>query len=209
LLGYRLAGRKAGLIAGLLFAAHPVHVEAVAYLVGRAESLCALFGVGALLLFTYRPLTVGKAISVFALALASALSKEQGLLVPIILIAMWLLMGRKTEPSERTALRTMIVLFTWTWAGYALYRDRILPWFWDPYFIDWSINPIVRSVGWDRALIPIALVGRCAALLIAPLRLSPDYGAAVTMPHIDRCDPFLWLGVGVLVAFAASLHAFR
>src|SRR5258706_5473101 len=48
LLGYRLAGRKAGLIAGLLFAAHPAHVEGVAYLVGRAGSLCALFGSGAL-----------------------------------------------------------------------------------------------------------------------------------------------------------------
>jgi hypothetical protein len=209
LLGYRLAGRKAGLIAGLLFAAHPVHVEGVAYLVGRAESLCALFGVGALLLFTYRPLTVGKAMGVFALALASALSKEQGLLVPILLIAMWLLVGRKVEASERTAVGTMIMLFTWVWAGYALYRDRILPWFWDSYFIDWSINPIVRSVGWDRALIPIAMVGRCAALLVAPLRLSPDYGAAVTMPHIDRDDPFLWLGFAVLVMFGAGLYAFR
>ncbi len=163
----------------------------------------------ALLLFTYRPLTVRKSVGVFALALASALSKEQGLLVPVMLLAMWLLMGRKVDASERTALVTMILLFTWTWAGYALYRDRILPWFWDPYFIDWSINPIVRSVGWDRALIPIALVGRCAALLVAPLRLSPDYGAAVTMPHIDRGDPFLWLGFAVLVTFGACLYAFR
>jgi hypothetical protein len=209
LLGYRLAGRKAGLIAGLLFAAHPVHVEGVAYLVGRAESLCALFGVGALLLFTYRPLTVRKAIGVFVLALASAVSKEQGLLVPVMLIAMWLLMGRKIEAPERTAVVTMIMLFTWTWAAYALYRDRILPWFWDPYFIDWSINPIVRAAGWDRALIPIALVGRCAALLVAPWHLSPDYGAAVTMPHIDRGDPLLWLGFAVLVTFGACLYAFR
>ena len=105
-----MAGHKAGLIAGLLFATHPVHVEGVAYLVGRAESLCALFGVAALLLFTYRPLTVRKSVGVFALALASALSKEQGLLVPVMLLAMWLLIGRKVDASERTALVTMIML---------------------------------------------------------------------------------------------------
>jgi len=43
LLTRRLAGSAAaGIAAGLLFATHPVHVESVAYLVGRAESLCAL-----------------------------------------------------------------------------------------------------------------------------------------------------------------------
>ena len=35
-------GVWAGLVAGLLFAAHPVHVEVVAGIVGRAELLCGL-----------------------------------------------------------------------------------------------------------------------------------------------------------------------
>src|SRR5690349_18318437 len=42
LLAMRLAGVGAARIAGLLFAVHPVHVEAVAGLVGRAETACAL-----------------------------------------------------------------------------------------------------------------------------------------------------------------------
>ena len=33
---------RVGLLAGLLFAVHPVHVEAVTGVVGRAELLCAL-----------------------------------------------------------------------------------------------------------------------------------------------------------------------
>jgi len=41
LLACELAGPGAGLIAGLLFAVHPVHVEAVANVVGRAELMAA------------------------------------------------------------------------------------------------------------------------------------------------------------------------
>src|SRR5206468_11562707 len=37
-----LSGALAGLIAGLLFAVHPVHVEAVANVVGRGELMAAL-----------------------------------------------------------------------------------------------------------------------------------------------------------------------
>lgn len=54
---YRLArelfGQAAGLAAGLLFAVHPVHVEPVVNLVGRAEVLSALFGLGAVLLYRW------------------------------------------------------------------------------------------------------------------------------------------------------------
>src|ERR1700677_793793 len=42
-LARRLAGVRAAFFAGLVFAAHPIHVEAVAGVVGRAEELCALF----------------------------------------------------------------------------------------------------------------------------------------------------------------------
>ena len=39
----RLSGERAALVSGLLFAVHPVHVEAVANVVGRAELMAALF----------------------------------------------------------------------------------------------------------------------------------------------------------------------
>src|SRR6267143_3680006 len=41
LLACQLAGPVVGLITGLLFAVHPVHVEAVANVVGRAELMAA------------------------------------------------------------------------------------------------------------------------------------------------------------------------
>src|SRR5581483_4297857 len=42
--------RRAGLIGALIFAAHPLHAEAVAGVVGRAEVLALLLGFAALLL---------------------------------------------------------------------------------------------------------------------------------------------------------------
>jgi len=52
-LGRELLTPAAGLAAGLLFAVHPVHVEPVVNLVGRAEVLSALFAVGAVLLYRW------------------------------------------------------------------------------------------------------------------------------------------------------------
>ena len=42
-LARRWAGETAALVAGLVFAVHPVHVEAVANVVGRAELMAACF----------------------------------------------------------------------------------------------------------------------------------------------------------------------
>jgi len=54
LLAGALVGVPAALAAGLLFAVHPVHVEAVANVVGIAELLSAIFYLGACLLFVRR-----------------------------------------------------------------------------------------------------------------------------------------------------------
>src|SRR2546422_146136 len=44
-LARRWSGERAALAAGLLFAVHPIHVEAVANIVGRAELMAALFAI--------------------------------------------------------------------------------------------------------------------------------------------------------------------
>ena len=56
-LARRLAGWRVGLFAGLLFACHPIHSEAVAGIVGRAELACAVGVLGALVLFLKQPMT--------------------------------------------------------------------------------------------------------------------------------------------------------
>src|SRR4029077_621844 len=71
--------------AGLLFAIQPVHVEAVANVVGRAELLAgaALLGM-ALVHSAPRPLTTTRVIAVGLLAAAALASKETGVVAPLV-----------------------------------------------------------------------------------------------------------------------------
>jgi len=71
----------AALGAGLLFAWHPVHVEAVASLVGRAELLAAVGIFGAVLAARREQW----AVSVLC-AVAAMLSKEHGVIAPVVIL---------------------------------------------------------------------------------------------------------------------------
>jgi hypothetical protein len=208
-LGRRLAGWRVGLIAGLLFAVHPVHVEAVAAVVGRAELMCALATITALLLFLHHPMTTGRALAIWACGVVALLSKEQGMLLPLMLAALWLLHRRSDEPSAQhtRSMRLLVLLILWTWAGYLILREQVLGlrFWWDRGFLDWTQNPLVRSSGADRWLMPAALLGRYAALLVTPHRLSPDYGALAIGSHTSLQDPYLLAGLAVAGISLAAL----
>ena len=94
----RWSGDSAALVSGLLFAVHPVHVEAVANVVGRAELMAALFA----LLAVYAALerdSVGWSV---AALLAGLLCKENAAVVPGLIVWGWMLgLGR---PSRRRML---------------------------------------------------------------------------------------------------------
>jgi tetratricopeptide (TPR) repeat protein len=83
-------------ITALIWAVHPVHTAAVAYISGRADPLAAMFGFFGLYC-GIRPAPATRAnrwllrIATGALFLLSALSKEAGLIFPILLIAIFVL----------------------------------------------------------------------------------------------------------------------
>ena len=232
-LGRRLSGSNAvGWAAGLLFAAHPIHVDAVSGIVGRAEEMCTMAMLAALLLVIGRPMTIRRALAVTGCFLFAALSKEQGILLPFMLLA-WAAarrwwnssspvipsdavtpigtldyaspMGKRARSPEMKAAMWLIVMLTLTLAIYVAYRDSVAKWYWDRGFLDWTLNPIVRSVGADRWLMPVAILGRYATLLVAPWRLAPDYSAMVFTPIQRKDDPYLWLGIAALLCIAALL----
>jgi hypothetical protein len=211
-LGRRLSGWRVGLIAGLLFAAHPVHAEAVAGIVGRAELMCAVGMLGAMILFLGRPMTLGRAIGIAALSAMAMLSKEQGMLMPALLAALWPV--RRSQKSsdvldarpEKNAMSLLIILLTWSVSLLIVLREFKLKLLfeWDRSFLDFTIQPLIHSHGADRWLIPVSLVGRYAGLLVAPLHLSIDYSMAVLGPTLSLADPYLWLGASVIVAWIAA-----
>src|SRR5207237_1160468 len=92
------------LVAGLLFAVHPVHVEAVANVVGRAELMAALFT----LLAVYAAL-VHEHVAWSAAALAlGLLSKETAAVAPALILRV------DYSPDERTVVTTP---FDWRFAA--------------------------------------------------------------------------------------------
>lgn len=216
-LGQKLGGWTVGLLAGALFAVHPVHVEAVAGLVGRAELLCALGVLGALRLWLHRPLRIGRAMGIVALFVLAALSKEQGMLLPLILAAAlpWRAWGAASlEPSdppgaperERTLVKLTLVVLMFAFAGYIFWREGHpdIRMSWDRDWIIWSGNPIVEASGLNRWMLPTVVAGRYVALLVAPIRLSLDYGGHVVGPIARWSDPYLWIGLFSLIAGAAA-----
>jgi len=216
-LGRRLAGWRIGLIAGLLFAAHPVHSEAVAEIVGRADVACTLGVLVAMILFWHRPITTGRALAIYAMCLVAILSKEQGMLIPLLLLALeWLRRregGDAPDGRQRQAILLLTALLVWTIGGLIFLREEVLDlkFEWDPVFLDWVIQPLAHAHGWNRALIPVALLGRYLGLLVAPARLSIDYGYAVIGWTIDCRNPYLWLGFATIALWiaAAALCAAR
>ncbi len=194
----RGAGKGAAYIAGLLFAVHPIHVEAVANIVGRAELCCALGVLGALILMARRPLTAVRAAGIVACTAVAVLSKEQGILIPPLLLVfgwlVWRPMG-DAGPRERSTIRWLVIVVTWSVAGYLIGREHFLKMEWNRDFLDWGMQPMVRSFGVDRWLMPVVLLGHYLQLLVFPVHLSPDYGAAVIGSSVHWSDPYLWIGI--------------
>lgn len=104
-----LGGRAGPLIAGLLFAVHPVHTESVAFVSGRTDLMAALFMLLAALFWVrVRRRTSGhpgRDAVLLALAYFAALSsKELALLLPAVLVV-WDLILPLPEGENRLDLR--------------------------------------------------------------------------------------------------------
>jgi hypothetical protein len=164
----RWRGNAAGLIAGLLFAVHPVHVEAVANIIGRAELMAGVFS----LLAVYAAL-VRRSVWWSTLALVlGILSKENAVVVPALVAWAWIL-GIDRPPRARM----VAMLSAWTLAAIGCFAVRPLVIHGNPEF------PVLADVfvGASPAAIrltAVAALADVARLLVFPLHLRVDYSPA-------------------------------
>lgn len=232
-LGYLLGGWSVGIVAGVFFAVHPVHVEVLATAVGRAELMSAAGLLAALGLYLARPLTHGRALAIVSLGVVAMLSKEQGLLLPLVLLA--------AEPFRRgrmarlaacespgrqsavgpgrgtrvTPLQTLMLGVCLSVAAYIVLREQVLglKFAWDRGFLDPAVQPMVWSSGPDRWLMPLVLLGQAVYVLLLPLTLSLDYSGAALGSSVSASDIRLYLGVaaalGGMLAFVWSVRRRR
>ncbi|HYV86902.1 MAG TPA: tetratricopeptide repeat protein [Patescibacteria group bacterium] len=178
--GHRLAAT----MAAALFAAHPAHVESVAWISGRTDLLCALFLLGAFLVERRRAepedarrWTRWVAMGLFALAL---LSKEMAATFPILVA-----LDRLTRDGTwRARLRQAAVAGAPYVAVFVLYlgaRHAVLGQEGAPLF---SLAPIA----WCATA--TFVLARYATLMILPIGLDPHYPYAALAGFSDPVVPF-------------------
>ena len=194
-LARRWSGERSALVAGLLFAVHPVHVEAVANVAGRAELMAALFS----MLAVYAALAWGSVgWSAAALALGM-LSKENAVVVPALVIWGWL--TGLARPGRRGALAFAI---SWALLGAAYVALRAAVLRHSTGFLE--LAPVfdgARSV--PIRLTAVAAFTDVARLLVFPLTLRADYAPAERTLVTSLADGRLLLGLACLVAWATLL----
>ncbi len=193
----------AATLAGLLFAVHPVHVEAVANVAGRKELLVTVFTLGALLLHPGALRRGGwRLVAAPLLGTAAAFSKETGLVLIGLVVATDLLFRRG---ELRAAPRRAAALYASYLAGAGVYlaaRWAVLESVGMPGtpFLE---NPIADAPLLQRSATAVVVLGKGLQLLLAPITLSPDYSYAAIPPVGSALDPRLALAVAGLAAVAA------
>ncbi|MBM3791451.1 MAG: tetratricopeptide repeat protein [Acidobacteria bacterium] len=172
------ARRMLSLLTALFFVLHPIRTEAVASIVGRAESLSACFVLAAWLLYirhrkTSRIRWLSLSAAVFVLAV---LTKESAFaFVALLPVTDFILgNGRLRETFLKRAVLGRYLAFAAAVALVLLLRYWALGGL-APLYVNPRSNPLAAAPVWPRFLTATNVFGRYLALLLWPINLSADY----------------------------------
>ena len=201
---------SAAVLAGLLFATLPVHVEAVANVAGRKDLLVALLSLATVLLHTVAMRRGGAATFLAPLALAAALfSKEAGISCLGLLAARDFVLGREDWRLARARGLGLFAAYAvltglYLWARWSAVGSLVFP------GIGFEENPLAYASTGVRILTAIAVLGRGASLLLFPRYLSPDYSYRAIPAVGSALDPWFLLSLaGGLAILAVAVRGRR
>jgi len=181
------------LLAGFVFATHPVHTEAVASVVGRAELLAALLALLAWWIVLARRGAWSRAGAALVLC-AGVLAKESACTIVAVALAADLIYRRRPDSGAYLALAlgavAAILIRTAVLGGIA---PRPLP-------LD---NVLVTASLGPRLFTALAVVAAYARLLVWPVHLSADYSFPQIELAMSPADPRVLAGAAVLAAAGA------
>jgi len=189
------SGERAALAAGLLFAVHPVHVEAVANIVGRAELMASLFAI----LSVYAALAHDRLWWSAAALAAGLLSKENAVVAPALIVWGWMI-RLAPRPS-----RGRMAAYAGAWVGlglvYVVVRSSVLghELVGHPAPVFFGASPVAVR------LTAMAALADVARLLVFPLTLRVDYSPAERTLVTSPFDPRFALGLLCAAAWGALL----
>ena len=183
------------LAAAAVFAAHPLHVESVAWIIERKDVLSALFYLGAARLwlqFLERPRWSAYGLAL-ALFLAGLLSKSVVVTLPAaLLVIQWWKHGRIAGHDLLRLAPFFVVALLVTAGDLAFYRSRE------------ALEPLDYSLV-ERVLIASRALWFYAGKLVWPTDLAVVY----PLWDIRLDDPVAWLYLAAASALAAALWFLR
>ena len=196
LLACRLADPTTGLVTGLLFAVHPVHVEAIANVVGRAELMAASGYAAALLCALCIERRAVQAIGVAMCAAFAIGSKELAATLPAAIVLVYVAQGGGWRWRPAAAALLPILGY---YVAHASVGAGILG--------AGGTAPGLEGLGlWQRAWGMLPLTVEWWRLLLVPIHLSSDYSPAELVVTTRFT---LGHAVGALVWIAAGWAAWR
>lgn len=206
-LGRRLLPAWPAFVAAALFAAHPVHVEAVAVAVNQAELLVALLLSGCVVAWIDRR-RAGLSVSghwglgLGAVYFVATLVKEHALVLPALIVAaeFTVLATPGVARLDRAAWRRVGIIAAFVVALVIAIRDQVLSGNTRGTFTAEAL--VDQGIG-GRLLTMLGVVPEWVRLLIWPAHLQADYSPQEIVPATAFGQPQL-LGV-LLLAVAIAL----
>src|SRR6267378_2605890 len=195
-LARRWADWTAALAAGLVFAVHPVHVEAVANVVGLGELMAA----AGVCLAVYAALVRQDVLLSGAALVLGLLSKENAVVAPALIGWAWIV-GVPSRPSSRR-----ILAFAVSWlviaGAYLAVRGVVL----HPYARLHATAPVFLGEStFAGRLTAIAALGDVLRLLLLPVTLRVDYSPDERTIVRSLSDGRFLIGLACLALWAGLL----
>jgi Tfp pilus assembly protein PilF len=203
--------RALALAAAAAFALHPIHTEAVASVVGRAELLANAF-----LFLSWRwylrwdegaARLKGRwlAASVAAFALAIFTKEHAVVLLGLLVLTDLLRASERGRPLGRTLWGRARSAYAWyllPFVGYFVARVSVLGELLTSR-VGFLVNPLAHTDPWTRVLTAFKVLGRYLWLLLVPVRLSSDYSYNQIPVSHSLLEPGVLAGLLALLGLCA------
>lgn len=203
--------------ASVLFLTHPIHLEVVVMLVGRAEILAALGALTALIFlaqFSEKGKSHWKSALFSGVALGIGIcAKETAVLAfPAGFLLLGFAPAIEKSGTWLAQFRSRLIDSRWWWGGMTvsfllflgarfLALRNIAPG-----RVEFIFNPLFEASLVERGLTGVSLIGRSFCKLFISVPLQVDYSFDSIPLTKDLSDGFFWLGLCLLVAGPIFFH---